>query len=78
MANPKLTKEQLIKCKMGQNKDTCAFIIGTRYSIECARMDMTINTTLFKRIDAGKMTARGEGGWPGCIWYPELNQSGGN
>jgi len=41
-------------------------------------LDMTINTAIFKRIDAGTMTAKGEGGWPGCLWDDELNQSGGN
>ena len=78
MTNPLLSKEQLTKCKIGQSKDTCAFIILSPDGIECARMDMIINQTIFKRIEAGRMTAMGEGGWDGCIWYPELNQSGGN
>jgi len=78
MTNPILSKEQLTKCKIGQGKNTCAFIIASPDGIECARLDMTINQILFKRIDAGTMTAKGEGGWPGCIWDDELNQSGGN
>jgi len=78
MANPKLSKEQLTKCKMGQNKYTCAFIILSPDGFECARMDMTINQTIFKRIEAERIIAQGEGGWPGCIWDDELNQSGGN
>jgi len=78
MANPILSKKQLTKCRLGQNEDTCAFIVASPDGIECARMDITISTAIFKRINSGTMTAMGEGGWPGCLWENKLNQPGNN
>jgi len=55
-------------CRLGQGEKCCAFLVATSKGFECIRMDYPANTTIFTRLEEGKMNAKGTGGWKGCPW----------
>jgi len=55
-------------CKLGQGEKCCAFLVMTSKGFECIRMDYPTNTSIFTRLEEGKMNAKGTGCWKGCPW----------
>ena len=60
-------------CRLGQGERCCAFLsfmhtAGEGSNFTCVRMVWQISMTIFNRLDAGTMKAKGRGGWPGCAW----------
>lgn len=54
-------------CKLGEGETCCAFLACGANGFECVRLS-SANWSIFKRLEAGTMTAKGEGGWAGCEW----------
>lgn len=67
-------------CKLGHGTDVCAFLVSCASGFACKRMDSTMSRLIMERIDAGKMNAKGTGGWDGCAWpgygYTSLSEEG--
>jgi hypothetical protein len=59
-------------CKLGKGAECCAFLVCGSNGFECIRMSYPNNSTIFARLEAGTMNAKGEGGWAGCAWEGEL------
>jgi hypothetical protein len=55
-------------CKLGQGSLCCAFLVIGGAGFECIRMDYPGNVTIFNRLEAGTMNAKGRGGWKRCPW----------
>lgn len=55
-------------CKLGQGEHCCAFLVAGSTGFECIRMSYPMNGTIFARLEAGTMNAKGEGEWKGCAW----------
>lgn len=55
-------------CKFGQGEHCCAFLTMAPDGFECIRMSYPLNGTIFSRLDAGTMNAKGQGEWKGCAW----------
>jgi len=65
----KLTPEEAKNiCRIGQGDKCCAFLVVSSTDFECVRMDYATNNTILTRLEEGKMTAKGRGGWKGCPW----------
>jgi hypothetical protein len=63
----KLTDEEANNiCHIGQGAKCCAFLVMAPTGFECIRMSYPANGSIFTRLKAGTMTAKGEGGWKGC------------
>jgi len=68
----KLTPEEAKNiCRIEQGDKCCAFLVMSSTGFECIRMDYPTNSTIFTRLEEGKMTAKGRGGWKGCPWEGE-------
>jgi len=61
-------------CNIG-GENCCAFIAVTGKGFECIRMSYPMNTSIFTRLEEGTMNATGKGGWKGCAWEEELNET---
>ena len=59
-------------CHLDQGEKCCAFLVVGGNGFECIRMSYPTNSTIFSRLEAGTMNAKGEGGWPSCPWEEEL------
>jgi len=58
-------------CKLGLGQECCAFLVCGFTGFECWRMNYPDNTTIFSRLEAGTMNAKGIGEWAGCPWKDE-------
>lgn len=71
--------EALSVCKVGKGSECCAYIVmGKSKKFECLRMvaDKAVGLdgrSLAQQIVDGTMSAKGLGGWEGCIWEGEIN-----
>jgi len=61
-------------CKLGTGETCCAFLVCGSNGFECVRMDYPTNGTIFDRLEAGTMNAKGRGCWPGCPWARETKK----
>ena len=59
-------------CHLGVGDKCCVFLICGADGFECIRLSYPMNNTIFSRLDAGTMNAKGEGGWKECIWEGEI------
>lgn len=59
-------------CRLGKGEECCAFLVCGAGGFECIRMSYPTNASIFTRLKAGTMTAKGEGGWSDCAWEDEL------
>jgi hypothetical protein len=64
--------EAKLICKLGKGEKVCAFLCIGSKGFECIRMLYPTNVTIFARLEAGTMVAKGEGGWKDCAWEKEL------
>lgn len=55
-------------CKMGRDRECCAFLVCGTAGFECVRMSYPMNESIFSRLKNGTMRAKGEGEWAGCAW----------
>lgn len=62
-------------CRIGQGSKCCAFLVAGGNGFECMRMSYPANGSIFGRLEAGTMNAKGEGGWTGCAWEGEIDNS---
>jgi hypothetical protein len=62
-------------CRVGQGARCCAFLVMVPTGFECIRMSYPNNSIIFDRLANGTMNARGEGGWEGCAWHGEIDNS---
>ena len=61
-------------CRLGQGKKCCAFLVAGASGFECVRLS-NLNSTIFERLEKGTMNAQGRGGWTGCGWEGEIENS---
>ena len=59
-------------CRIGQGDECCAFLVAGGGGFECIRMSYPTNSSIFSRLEAGTMNAKGEGGWKNCAWEGEI------
>lgn len=62
-------------CRLGQGEKCCAFLVAGGKGFECIRMNYPTNATIFDRLDAGTMNAKGRGGWEKCAWEQEIKET---
>jgi len=68
------TDEAKTICRLGKGSECCAFLVMSPSGFECIKWSYPMNTTIGKRLEAGTMNAKGEGGWEGCAWELEQTQ----
>ncbi len=61
-------------CRLGQGEECCAFLTAGAQGFSCDRMMPSISVTIFLRLEAGTMDAKGRGGWEGCLWNGKIEQ----
>ncbi len=61
-------------CRLGQGEECCAFLTVGAQGFSCDRMVPEIGGTIFARLDAGTMNAKGQGEWEGCPWSGEIEK----
>lgn len=59
-------------CRLGKGSECCAFLVVGAEGFKCIRLAYPSNSSIFSRLESGKMVANGEGGWAGCAWEGEL------